>query len=283
MANTDLSKFTKAASKIANDLVEKFSSKYSRQDYTQPQLVVANCLREWMGTTYREIVDWLEEMPRICRIMDLDDIPHFTTIQKAFAGFSCHLYRVLLKRIRSSLQGSGLVGIDATGFNRTHASRYYTKRTDLKIGSLKVTLAVDLEDLTVVDVHMTTTRKHDTKIGPKLVKRLAEYRPQEEIKVLAADKGYDDSSFREDLREKDIRPLIKHREFSVQDKAANARIDDDLYNQRNKVETVNSSIKKMFGDDLSSREWPTQFRELLQIILLYNIDRLMKLGEELPC
>ena len=212
----------------------------------------------------------------------MDDIPHFSTIQKAFDRFSCHLYRVLLKRIRSSLQGLGLVGIDATGFNRTYASRYYTKRTDLKIGSLKVTLVVDLEDLTVVDVHMTTTRKHDTKIGPQLVKRLAEYRPQEEIKVLAADKGYDDSSFREELREKDVRPLIKQREFGVQDKAANARIDDGLYNQRNKVETVNSSIKKTFGDDLSSRERSAQFRELLQIVLLYNIDRSMKLGEELP-
>ena len=49
---------------------------------------------------------------------------------------------------------------------------------------------------------------------------------------LAADKGYDDMIFREELRAEGVRPLIKHRVSPRYDYAHNARIDDDLYNQR---------------------------------------------------
>ncbi len=45
---------------------------------------------------------------------------------------------------------------------------------------------------------------------------------------LAADKGYDDMSFRDELRSEGVRPLIKHRVFAPYDHAYNTRIKDDL-------------------------------------------------------
>jgi len=41
----------------------------------------------------------------------------------------------------------------------------------LVIRSLKTTLLVDTQAQTVLDVHVTTTRKHDTQIGPQLTER----------------------------------------------------------------------------------------------------------------
>jgi len=63
-----------------------------------------------------------------------------------------------------------------------------------------------------------------------------------------ADKGYDSQPLRETLREIDIRPLVKHRVFAPYDHAHNARIEDELYNQRSMTETVNSSVTRSYGE-----------------------------------
>jgi len=55
---------------------------------------------------------------------------------------------------------------------------------------------------------------------------------------LAANKGYDWQRLRDKLREEDVRPLIKHREFRYIDHAHNARINGTPYGQRALSETV---------------------------------------------
>ncbi|MFC7060064.1 IS5/IS1182 family transposase, partial [Halovenus salina] len=74
-------------------------------------------------------------------------------------------------------------------------------------------------------------------------------------------------------RDHDVRPLIKHREFSSLHKAWNARLDTDLYHQRNMNETVNAAIKQKFGAFVRSRVWWKQFRELVIKCVVHNIER----------
>jgi hypothetical protein len=69
------------------------------------------------------------------------------------------------------LPTSGVVGLDASGFDCSHASKHYTKRTELAIQQLKVTLLVDAKVNSILDLHVTTTRKHDLQIAPSLIKR----------------------------------------------------------------------------------------------------------------
>ncbi len=104
---------------------------------------------------------------------------------------------------------SGVVGVDASGFDRSHASKHYTKRAELTIQQLKVTLLVDTKVNAILDLHVTTTRKHDSQIAPSLVKR-----NPESIDILLGDKGYDDQKIRRLARQYEVRPLIKHREFT---------------------------------------------------------------------
>ena len=54
------------------------------------------------------------------------------------------------------------------------------------------------------------------------------------------------------------------------DLVAAARL-DGLYGQRWKVETVNSVIKRKFGDTIRSRSRRLQFREPLLKALVYNV------------
>jgi len=78
--------------------------------------------------------------------------------------------------------------------------------------------------------------------------------------VLLGDKGYDDQNVRALAREDDVRPVIKHREFSPLHKAWNARLDADLYGSRSQSETVYSTLKRKYGVFVRSRRWWKQFR-----------------------
>lgn len=70
---------------------------------------------------------------------------------------------------------------------------------------------------------------------------------------MTGDKGYDDQKLRRLARDYDVWSLIKHREFTPQ--GMDARLDSDLYNQRDMNETVNAAIKQKFGDVVWSRVW----------------------------
>ena len=62
-------------------------------------------------------------------------------------------------------------------------------------------------------------------------------------------------AFRDELRENDIRPLIKHRIVNSLDHAHNARIDGERYHQRSMSGTVFSSIKRTLGSPVRARSW----------------------------
>jgi len=166
-----------------------------------------------------------------------------------------------------------VAALDSTGWDRSHASRYYTQRAKLKIRVLKTTLLVDTEAQAVLDLHLTTTRRHDTQIGPIITERNLE-----RFHILIADKGYDDRAHRERLREEGKKPLIKHREFKPYHKEANSRMDRKLYHRRGLVETVISVMKRRYGSGVRSRVWWRQFRELVALCLVYNLERAVRVG-----
>lgn len=100
-----------------------------------------------------------------------------------------------------------------------------------------MTALVDVKTLYVFDVHYMTTKKHDAKIGPQVARHNAE-----DLRSLAADRGYDGKPFHDDLRRDRIRPLIKHQIYSSLDRAHNARMNSCWM-----VGTVFSSIKCTHG------------------------------------
>ncbi len=60
----------------------KYGNRYSRQDFTLPQLFACLVLRKFFGTDYRGICAILNDCPALCRQIGLKKIPHFTTLQK---------------------------------------------------------------------------------------------------------------------------------------------------------------------------------------------------------
>ena len=214
-------------------------------------------------------------MPRIRDALDLDSIPAPSTLCKAFDRLEMAIWRIPLNVSLADLPVSGVTGIDASGFERTHASTRYTKRTNLTIQQLKTPLLVDTETNAGLDIHVTTTRKHDTQIAPRVVKRNAD-----SIEVLTGDEGYDAQKLRRLAREHGIRPLIKHREFTSLHKAWNAQLDGDLDHRRNINETVNAAVKQKFGVFVRSRRWWKQFRELVIRCVVHDLERSLAVSHD---
>ena len=69
---------------------------------------------------------------------------------------------------------------------------------------------------------------------------------------MAANKGFDDQSFREVLREREVRPLVKHREFTLLDQAHNA-LSVTTLQPALEAETAYSTVKCSLGSAMRAR------------------------------
>jgi len=271
-----ISRFTSKAVTLAKNAVGgrgEVAAPEGGGGFADYALVSLHCLRIYLDESYRNALDLLSEMPHILAEIGLEegDLPHHSTLVKAFDRFKMKLWRVLL-RLSSELHDlSGHAAVDATFFDRENASKHYCRRTNYRVQTLKATALVDTESQAVLDVHCTTEKTHDTQLGWQVACRNAD-----DLHSLAADKGYDWMDLREKLREEGVRPLIKHRIFRPIDHAHNARVDGPRYRQRSMCETVFSSIKRTHGDAVRARTWYREFRELVVKCIVHNIKRAVK-------
>lgn len=255
---------------LSQRVVKPYSSKYAKHTFTQPQLVSVLLLKPMLKQRYRETEDLLDQMPGVLAALELRSAPDFTTLCKAAKRLSSAVLALLVHLAAAALPYSGNASIDATGFERRHASAHYVKRCGIEVRSMKTTLVVDTQTLMVLAVNMTAGRKHDSRIAPPLTIEAAE---RFLIRVMAGDKGYDFWLVRDLLRAAGIRPLIWHREFGPRDVAYNAQFVSRDIHQRSLSETVNSMLKRVFGCALLARTWRGQVKELLLILAAHNVRR----------
>ena len=190
ISSSKIIRFAKHAYKTASQVLPEYSSKYSRKDYTQWQHVALLCIKERTKQKWEEFPDLLANLPYVCEILGLEQVPHFTTLNKFFLRMKNNIFLVMI--LTTSGRASGLASADATGFDRRHSSKHYVKRCKILIKSMKTTLLIDTQEQKISGVHCTTSRKHDTQILLPLVKKTGR-----RIRVLCADKGYDDKDIRD--------------------------------------------------------------------------------------
>jgi len=111
--------------------VPRYSSKYSRKDYTLWQHIALIALMQRVRKSYREYVnDYLTTTERLLDVLGLSKIPHFTTIEK----FLLRVPGALLESVIGGFLGLTrirwqLFSPDSSGFSPHHASHYYVLRT----------------------------------------------------------------------------------------------------------------------------------------------------------
>ncbi len=262
-----------------------FSNRKSNHIFTIWQHIVLVAIRQYEGKSYRMFVEWLIEAYYLRSFLRLSRIPHFTTLQK----FTDRINNSLLEKIISSfivISGTKHIfaGIDSTGFKITHASQYYTDRTELRRKYAKLSIGVDVlqQIICTIKIRRAPTRHDNVDFRP-IVTRTSNILP---LSVVTADKGYDSEDnhllVREDLHAFSIIPARyehvpmwrTHGKYRKQMKRGYSKL---LYNQRNKDETIISVIKRLFGEHLMSRLTRMQNRELSFRCITYNMHRLTNL------
>jgi hypothetical protein len=110
-----------------------YSHRNSPKVYTQPQLFACLVLKKFFKTDYRGVVAILVDCSDLVRVLGLKAVPHPTTLQKASRRLLAkapanRLLDATVRRFMGRRRRVRRAGLDSSGFDCGHASRYYVRR-----------------------------------------------------------------------------------------------------------------------------------------------------------
>ena len=282
---------------VATSVLPAYSHRMSPKKFTQHQLFACLILKAFLKTDYRGLVAHLSDCPNLCEAIELNRVPHFTTLQKAARRLlrSKHVDRLLdetVRRMMGRRRRVSLAAIDSTGLESHHASRYFIRRRSREPNLWQTTQYTRYPKLGVlVDCSNHLILGYLTDQGPKpdirdLQPTLRHTTSHVRIEWLTADAGYDSESNHRLCREQHgIRSLIPPKHGRPSQKPAKGRyrrlmqtrFNKSKYGQRWQVETVMSMIKRRLGPATTGRSHHSRRRDLLLMTLTHNIIILWRL------
>jgi len=266
-----------------------YSSKFANKLYSQFQHLFLLVYKQFRKFTYEDLLTDIAGNSDLRVYLGLNKLPHYTTLIKFAGRLPCKVLDKLVLAFKHLLPKPKKVAIDATGFSLDNASPHYCKRIGKSFKQrpfMKTTFIVDIENYFILLVKMRKKTRHDVIDAKPMIKKLAlHYEPD----VFYGDRGYDANSIFQLCFEKlKAYPLIlqrnldvpKHRRTGAYRKQTFDVFDYGEYLQRNKIETLNSMIKRRFNSNVKSRTDKLQRVEILTRVIAYNIDRLIRTGKQ---
>ena len=290
--------------------IKKYSSKYSNKIFTNYQLIVLEVLKQKFGCGYESFIEEeLAELPHVVEYLELKTIPHPDTLNKFAKRIKQTVLELVLLQTTARTGIKKLVlGQDGTGFKSKKISHYYIFRIEYlqrtnkkkkrgrprknkrKKKYLYVQIMVELRTQMPVAVSISRTPANDYNKFAPVAKKVIKL--GKEIKLVVLDKGYDAEHVHEFIREvlgaKSIIPAryenVKiHRTEGRYRKQMKRGYSEKEYHQRNKNETVNSVVKRKWGDGTLALNWRMQNKEIIFRLILYAARRFTSLFQLFFC
>ena len=123
----------RAAFFLARETLPKYSSRFSRHDFTLPQLFACLVVREHQRKSYRQLEALLHDSPQWCCDIGMTKAPDHNTLCRAFHVLNLgRRQRKLLDRLTEwfavARQLGSTVAIDSSLYDTHHRSRHYEQR-----------------------------------------------------------------------------------------------------------------------------------------------------------
>lgn len=281
-----------AALATAERALPRYSHRYSPKKFTQHQLFACLVLKNFLKTDYRGVVAQLADCPSLRAVISLEQVPHYTTLQKATRRLlaSAPAKRLLDATIRAHFVRKRRVpraAIDSTGLECSCASGYFVRRRAAIGTAWKTVIYHHYPKLSVVcDVETHFVLAFRAARGPKVVD-VVEFQPlladaltRVRLTRISADAGYDSEANHRFAREEcHVRSLIPPTRGRPSTKPATGhyrrlmqtRFDVEAYHDRPQVETVISMIKRRQGAHVRGINYWSQCRDLRLKVLTHNV------------
>ena len=272
-----------------------YSHIYSPKKFTQPQLFACLVLKEFEKKDYRGIRQLLIDCSELAKVIGLESVPHYTTLQKASRRLLRQdRVRVVLeetvRRIRRWRRNVPYAAIDSTGFDAHHASRYFIWRRDRqkqdeKRPQKRHSYRHYGKLMTVVCCATHAILAAVASAGPtpdvaELDRALSQLPRSQTLLHLVADAGFDSAHNHRLLREEHgIRSTIPAGAGRPTDqpptdryrRLMRRRFNVKAYRHRAQAETVNSMLKRNLGSALRARSHWGRCRDMYLRVLTHNI------------
>jgi hypothetical protein len=268
------------AYQLAQATLPRYSHPKSPRTYTLPQLAACVLLTFYLDLSYRDMEEWLLATDQVRAVLELSQVPDHSTLSRAYRRLTRPWLDQMQHRLLTALDvDEETMAADSTSFSLSQASAYYRTRSGktfadwIKGGYIvgvvsQLILGSASKPGRLPDFHFLTPLKRQASRYGRKVKRKRAW-------TLLGDKGFDARSISDgDV----IPPIRRYGKLTAPERrerdewVAAARLAGE-FGQRWIVETVNSVVKRKFGDAIRSRCRVLQYREPILKGLVYNLHR----------
>ena len=289
MAEIGLLPFAHVALQVATRVLPPYRTRFSKHQFTQPQLLAVLCLMRYEDWTFREAEVRLREHRELREALQLRTVPDYTTLYRFLQRLDDDtIDRGLGETVRQLRRGRRharvSVAVDGTGLSYNSVSTFFIRRMEQHARGmtrhrhwLKWLIVADLKQQILLAQRARQGPWCDTRALPGLVDAAGRRVP---IGLVLADAEFDSEANHQHIRQRwgaqSIIPANPRR--GVPEGAMRYQMHRAFprkqYGQRAKIETIFSVVKRKLSSRAPGRSLATQIRQALLLGLTYNLYRL---------
>lgn len=292
MAEVGLLPFARIALQVSKAVLPRYRSRFSKHQFTQPQLLAILCLMRYEDWTFREAEVRLGEHRELRQTLGLVSVPDFTTLYRFLQRLDDQTIDRAVGETVRRLRGSrhrgrrrARVAVDATGLAQGAVSTFFVRRMHHHGQKplpwrhwLKWVVVADLDQQFLLSQIARRGPWNDCANLPAVVKTASQ---QTRIGLVLADAEFDSERNHtyiwQRLGARSVIPAKRGKKtWRVHGVRAEMRraFPRQLYRRRALIETLFSSVKRKLSARAPGRSLRMQVRQALLLGLSFNLYRL---------